>query len=330
MKKTIIILSVIFVILLITSCSNDSGNDLPAATNEIEASAANDSEESQKNATAENIATQEPVATEAPTIKEVDEIPEYVPETDRYYDVWKDSQYYVVPGVKTEIALEGDIGTWKIAKNSILSYSVENGKLFVTAKETGYVNLASDSGLRATIYSNKTPEKTDRRKADSEYKYYLYYEKGTHTLTIYTADDSGYYTLPFRTICTASGATMDKTPTGLFTLGTKERWHVFSAKCLAQYGINYAKGVYLHSPCYEYQRESSILSHYYNTIGESSTGGCLRMQTGYIAWIYENCESGTKLEITNGNPLGTDSGVPADISESACFDPTDPVIKDRV
>lgn len=329
MKKFCIVLICILALGIFAGCGASNENSETPVTKATEAPSA-----TEKN---DVISTQEPEepATPAPTeepksqFSEVDEIPEFVPEVDKYYDVWADLQYHIIPGNKTEIELPGDINTWKIAKNSILTYSVENGRLFVTAKDTGFVNLISEDGKRAAIYSNKAPEKNERRAVDPDYKYYLYFEKGTHTLTIYTADETGYYTVPFRTICSASGATMDKTPTGMFELGTKERWHVFSKNCLAQYGINYAKGVFLHSPCYEYERESSILSHYYNTIGDSSTGGCLRMQTGYIAWIFENCKSGTKLEITNGNPLGTACGKPAAIQEAACFDPTDPYIKNR-
>lgn len=269
-----------------------------------------------------------PETTLAPTSEPTPSEP--TPYVDKFIDVWATEQVYVVPNVKTEIKFSGNPQDWVFDNNSTFTHKIEGGKLYVTASTTGYVNLKTSSGKKAVIFSNLAVEKTAERKATDGLPYYLYYEKGTHTLTVYTKDNDGYYTVPFRTICTASGSTPTKTPTGIHELGTKVRWKDFGKNCKAQYGISYASGVFLHGPCYEFERENSILSHYYNTIGENSTGGCLRMQTGYIYWIYYNCETGTKLEIVNGNPRGTSVEIPEDIPEAACYDPTDPIIKDRV
>ncbi len=271
--------------------------------------------------------TTAPKPTEEP---EPTEVPQPTPYVEKYLDIWAIDHFYVVPGVKTEIKVDGNAADWSVKDNSFFSHTVENNKLYVTASTTGYINISAKNGAKAIIFSNLAVEKNDNRKAVDGLPYFLYYEKGSHTLTIYTKDSEGYYTVPFRTICTACGSTPDKTPVGIHKLGSKVRWKDFGTYCKAQYGINYAPGVFLHGPCYEFERESSILSHYYNTIGENSTGGCLRMQTGNIYWIYTNCESGTKLEIVNGSPRGTSCEIPEDIPDSACFDPTDPYIKDRV
>ncbi|MBP5311629.1 MAG: L,D-transpeptidase, partial [Clostridia bacterium] len=236
--------------------------------------------------------------------------------------------FYVIPGQTYDFDF-GDASGWSVDGRGILSASFSGNKLHVKADKTGYAKLYGPGGAIGYIYSSLEVERTEARKAVDGFPYYIYYEKGKHVMTVYKADSQGHYTAPVRTISAASGSTPSKTPVGTFTLGEKMRWKVFSAHCHAQFGIQYASGVFLHGPCYSEQRENSILSYYYNSIGESSTGGCLRMQTGNIYWIYKNCDTGTKLEIVDGSPRGLDCERPAEIPEAACYDPTDPVLKGR-
>ena len=179
----------------------------------------------------------------------------------------------------------------------------------------------------AFIYCNKAVEKNEDRKAVSGLPYYLYYEKGSNTMTVYTAGSDGYYDVPIRTISCACGSTPTKTPLGIFTLSEKLRWKEFSKNCHAQYGIKYSDGIYLHGPCYWVQTVDSLMPWFYNSIGKNSTSGCLRMQMGHIYWIYNHCELGTKIEIVDGNPRGTSCLKPADIDDDSTYDPTDPVLK---
>ncbi|MBR5005943.1 MAG: L,D-transpeptidase [Clostridia bacterium] len=251
--------------------------------------------------------------------------PEPTPYRDTFLDLDAYRNFYVIPGQEYTFDF-GDTSGWTIDTRGVMSASFEGGKLKVNASSTGYAKLSGPNGLRGFIYSSKAVEKTDARKVRDGFPYYIYFEKGSHTMTVYAADSDGYYTVPVRTINSASGSTPAKTPVGTFTLGEKMRWKTFSTYCHAQFVIQYASGVFLHGPCYSEKRVNSILSHYYNTIGENSSGGCLRMQTGNIYWIYTNCPEGTTLEIVDGNPRGTDSEKPAEIPEAACYDPTDPAL----
>ena len=251
------------------------------------------------------------------------------PFVEKYVDVEAFRNFYVNPGKDYTFDF-GNADGLSINTHGAMSASFEGGKLKVNAPQTGYAKIYDRNGETVGfIYSLKPAPQSDARKVKNGFPYYLYFEKGSHTLTVYTADADGYYTVPYRTINSASGSTPAKTPLGTFTLGEKLRWKVFSANCHAPYGIEYAPGVYLHGPCYSQQLENTIISYYYDTIGENSTGGCLRMQVGNIYWIYTNCDSGTPLEITDGSPLGTSSEKPEEIPEAACYDPTDPALKGR-
>ena len=312
-KPTVAIIS------LHTPDAGERTTDVPEATdvNEGEDRTAEPGEATEA-PTAEPTAT--PTATPTPTPE-----PDPTPYRDTFMDLDAFKNFYVVPGQQYTFDF-GDTSGWTVDTRGIMSASFEGGKLKVNANSTGYAKLSGPSGQRGYVYASKAVEKTDARRVRDGFPYYIYFEKGSHTMTVYTADSDGYYTVPVRTISSASGSTPAKTPVGTFSLGEKMRWKTFSTYCHAQFGIQYSPGVFLHGPCYSEKRVNSILSHYYNTIGESSSGGCLRMQTGNIYWIYTNCPEGTTLEIVDGNPRGTASEKPAEIPEAACYDPTDPAL----
>ena len=273
-------------------------------------------------ATAAPSETEKPSQTAAPS--------ESTPFVEKYIDIESYKNFYVNPGRDYTFDF-GNAEGLSINTRDVITASFEGGKLKVKALKTGYAKIYKSSSGETVgfIYSLEEAPESGSRKVKSGFPYYLYFEKGSHTLTVYKTDDKGYYTVPCRTICAASGATPAKTPLGTFELGEKLRWKVFSANCHAQFGIQYAPGVFLHGPCYSEQRENSIITYYYDTIGQNSTGGCIRMQVGNIYWIYNNCDSGTLLEIVDGSPLGTSSEKPEEIPEASCYDPTDPVLKGR-
>ena len=156
-----------------------------------------------------------------------------------------------------------------------------------------------------------------------EFPYYLYVEKGSYTLTIYEPDEFGEYTKVYKTYRISHGG--NKTPTGIFTLGEKERWHNFPDGGTVQYATRYHARLYVHSPLYGEENAGKLWPRYYDGdhgIGGSNTGGCLRMVTEASRFIYENCPEGTPLEIVNGSPRNTTSD-PVPDRNGKRIDPTD-------
>lgn len=159
---------------------------------------------------------------------------------------------------------------------------------------------------------------------DDGLPYYLYVEKGSFTLTIYTKDENGEYTVVYATYRIAHGG--NKTPAGKFTLTEdRERWHAFPDGGTVQYATKYEGHLYIHSPLYATDDPTQLWPKYYDGekgIGKESTGGCLRMVTEAAKFIYENCPPGTTLEIVNGSPSGTTSDdIPS--RNGLRIDPTD-------
>lgn len=135
-------------------------------------------------------------------------------------------------------------------------------------------------------------------------------------------DDNGEYTKVVAAFRTAIG-TGSKTPTGVFSIGGKQRWHVYSTGAAIPYASSYYGGLYIHGPIYDGTDNHKMYNNTYNEIGTQATSGCLRTTTYAAYWIYNNCPRGTTVEIVNGAPKGTSSDAPPAIVTSG-VDPTDP------
>lgn len=176
----------------------------------------------------------------------------------------------------------------------------------------------------AAATGQPSPSPSPSSTPDDGLPYYLYVEKGSFTLTIYTKDENGDYTVVYATYRIAHGG--NKTPAGKFTLtDNRERWHDFPDGGTVQYATKYEGHLYIHSPLYATSDPTQLWPKYYDGekgIGKESTGGCLRMVTEAAKFIYENCPPGTTLEIVNGSPKGTTSDdIPS--RNGLRIDPTD-------
>lgn len=276
-----------------------------------------------------------------------------------YVNVFGTKSYYTTPDTETYLPLDGNAADWEVTSDkyrlvktltnvdgmlilktvkAVPVYSVvDSNKITDIKSGTGYLYLTNKStGDIVKVYVNMPVEQTkDRKQTNKKLKYYLYFEKGSYSnfveetccLTCYTVDKDGYYTVPYFTVTSACGATIDKTPVGIHTLGTREEWHSWGGSAYGQFATNYASGVYLHSPTTEDGKtQYSVGTGSYNAVGSHASGGCLRMQTGSAYWFYMNCPSGTKLEIVANNPRGTRIERPAKLFGSATYDPTDPIL----
>lgn len=154
--------------------------------------------------------------------------------------------------------------------------------------------------------------------------FYIYIEKGSHTITIYGRDLKGDYSVVVRKYSTATGKLSGKTPVGEFTLGDRERWHAFGSS-YAQYltKIN-GTSIMIHSPLYKATSNDTLFPSSYNVIGTNASEGCCRTLTEAAYFVYTKCATGTIVKIVNGNPKGTSSSRPEALATTAIYDPTDP------
>lgn len=142
-----------------------------------------------------------------------------------------------------------------------------------------------------------------------EQPYFIYVEKGSHSITIYTKDLYGFYTVEVGCWATGTGKTSSLTPTGIFTLGKKEKWHKWPSGNYSPYTTKYYEnkkygGLFIHAAVYGAKSFRYPYSNSLRGIGKDATSGCLRTTVQCAYFIYNYCESGTMIKIVNGSPLG--------------------------
>ena len=170
--------------------------------------------------------------------------------------------------------------------------------------------------------------------------YYIYIEKGSHTINIYEMDENGEYTKLVKQFLTATGITAGKTPTGVFSIVEKYEWKRFDSAgtereySYSPYVSRFTDGIYMHGPVYEFMDFDSMFGNTYKEIGTDATAGCMRTYTGAAYWIYMNCPLGTTVEVVNGSPKGFETPELMDPIHDRVkgkyYDPTDPSRDDAV
>lgn len=143
----------------------------------------------------------------------------------------------------------------------------------------------------------------------SEHPYFIYVEKGSHSITVYTKDPNGYYTVELACWPTATGSTDSLTPTGTFEVGTKEKWHVWPSLNVSPYTTRYYDnekygGLFIHAAVYAGRNFSWPFGNSLRGIGRNATSGCLRTTVQCAYFVYNYCETGTLIHIVNGSPMG--------------------------
>ncbi|MBE6753132.1 MAG: hypothetical protein E7559_02060 [Ruminococcaceae bacterium] len=154
-----------------------------------------------------------------------------------------------------------------------------------------------------------------------ESMYFLYAEKGSHTLSVFAKDHLGYYTARCATYSTAIGSVSQLTPTGLFEISTKEDWHRWPSGAFSPYSTKYFDtdnhygGLFIHAPLFMNTKFGTINRTSAAGVGYNVTGGCLRTTVEAAYFVYEKCPAGTQLMIVEGSPLGMTVDRPQTIDE---------------
>ena len=144
--------------------------------------------------------------------------------------------------------------------------------------------------------------------AASKNPYYIRINRQQNCVTIYKLDKKGKYTIPVKAMACSVGVN-NATPTGTFPLSTKYRWHALMGSVYGQYCSRITGGVLFR-------------------LGTTASHGCVRLNVADAKWIYDNCKSGTLVNIYDSNnpgPLGKPTPVKIDVnSKYRGWDPTDP------
>ncbi|MDR2504620.1 MAG: L,D-transpeptidase family protein [Oscillospiraceae bacterium] len=186
----------------------------------------------------------------------------------------------------------------KIPAGTKLSVTPIEGTSFAKTTYKGIAGYVVHLKFRHGVWGPDSVPKETAAASSTGGKYYLLLRKSSNTLTVYIGDGSGGHTGEVVTAFTSSvGKSSTPTVSGKYTLSGRERWHFFG-KSYAPYAVRYSGSKYIHGPLYKEKSESTLIRSS-DDIGQNNTGGCLRMSLSAAKWVYDNCESGTILEVTN-------------------------------
>ncbi len=152
-----------------------------------------------------------------------------------------------------------------------------------------------------------------------------------NTVTVYTQDEAGNYTVPYKAMICSTGRLGHATLLGSYSVtSVKKEWCLMFDGTYGQYSTQFFGNYLFHSICYTAPDPATMLAQEYNMLGGVASLGCVRLQTADAKWIYDNCAPGTRVTIYDGDdpgPLGKPERA-VDVVPADCgWDPTDPRVE---
>lgn len=177
----------------------------------------------------------------------------------------------------------------------------------------------------------KDTEKDEDKKTDNEITYYIKVNNQANVVTIYTKDENGNYTVPYKAmICSIGTATPSAGNIYTIPSGKWDRWTwgQMEGGVWAQYYTRIKGSILFHSVPYTSKDKGTLEYWEYDKLGTKASAGCIRLTVQDAKWIYENCKPGTKVEFyadSNSGPLGKPAAQKISEDEAVRgWDPTDP------
>ncbi len=184
------------------------------------------------------------------------------------------------------------------------------------------VSLEINENNMSNTSNNVNPVNT--QDIEGKTKYYIDLNRVMNTVTVYTYDDNGEYTVPVKAMRCATGG--ENTPLGTFSLSDKFEFAELLYNSYGQYCTRINGPILFHSSTYTALKKDTLSAEDYNLLGESVSHGCVRLTTEDAKWIYENCDKGTVVrvydDVSNPGPLGKPETIK--VPDGTLWDPTDP------
>lgn len=173
----------------------------------------------------------------------------------------------------------------------------------------------------------ETPEATETPDVTAAFHYYIKINRMQNCITVYTPDENGEYTIPYKAMVCSTGL-YNATPSGTYQISTKYRWRELYGGVYGQYATRIHGAILFHSVPYYTKSNDNLCTDKYNKLGQQASMGCVRLTTEDAKWIADNCPSGTSVEIYDDEdpgPLGKPEAVKIDADDvKRGWDPTDP------
>ena len=209
-----------------------------------------------------------------------------------------------------------------IEKDNTLTVFLENTSDNTDEEEIPEIvtdEKASDKELKEEKVNKKEEQK-------STSPYYIKVNYKANVVTIYTKDEKGKYTVPYKAMVCSCGTYTPKS--GTYKISSKYRWGKLIHDVYGQYATRIVGSILFHSVPYSSNKNDTLLYNQYDKLGTTASAGCVRLTVKDAKWIYDNCPRGTMVEFYSNSdpgPLGKPSAQKiASIEECRNWDPTDP------
>ena len=164
--------------------------------------------------------------------------------------------------------------------------------------------------------------------AENQLPYSIMVNRKMNTVTVYTQDEAGAYTIPYKAMICSTGRLGHATPLGSYQVtNVKKQWCLMFDGSYGQYSTQFFGNYLFHSICYTAPDPSALIASEYNMLGDVASLGCVRLQTADAKWIYDNCAPGTRVTIYDSDdpgPLGKPERLVDVVPDDCGWDPTDP------
>ena len=213
-----------------------------------------------------------------------------------------------------------------------LSYSENENTEYEPDEQKSMMEMTEATEQEDNVVFDEESETTENTEviiqAEEEVlPYYIKINRKQNVITVYKKDDGDNYTIPIRAIVCSTGL-YNATPKGVFHLSNKYIWRELNGGVYGQYASRITGGVLFHSVPYASKNKSTLYWDKYNKLGQQASMGCVRLTVEDAKWIYDNCPSGTTVEVYESEdpgPLGKPETIKLDKDNAnKGWDPTDP------
>lgn len=160
----------------------------------------------------------------------------------------------------------------------------------------------------------------------ADYPYVVRINISGQVVAVFGKNHNGQYTVPVRSMICSTGA-YNQTPTGSFRISDKYRWHLMQGNVYSQYMSRIYGGIAIHSIPYKLPASDTLFATKFNSLGTPVSAGCIRLRAIDAKWVYDNCPSGTTVEVYQKAswPGVPDRFVGVKIPTNITWDPSDPL-----
>lgn len=240
-----------------------------------------------------------------------------------------------------------DFNNTKVSKIKNTNYSKLNDTILIVDENcTIYFKYELNGNYSEDVYKIKisniyiseiTSEKVSKEElkkeevnktevSQSTSPYYIKVNYGANVVTIYTKDENGKYTVPYKAMLCSCGTYTPKS--GTYKTSNKYTWRPLVHNVYGQYATRIVNKILFHSVPYSTNKKDALLYEEYDKLGKTASEGCVRLTVKDAKWIYDNCPRGTMVEFyssSNPGPLGKPSAQKISSNlECRNWDPTDP------